>query len=469
MSAFTFGLKNHRRKNMSYCVFCGKDLRRGGDFVKNTDGAILCKTCVSSANDIFIRKDASLKSGIKPGKAQGKVDLHQIIRDYSPRKIYDALSEYVIGQETAKKVISLAVYNHYKILSMIDATDVEFEKSNILLLGPTGSGKTLLARTLSKILRVPFAIGDCTSFTEAGYVGDDVENVLLSLVIDANYEAEEAQKGIIYLDEIDKKTKTSSNVSISRDVSGEGVQQAFLKLIEGTVANVPLTAGRKNPMSQQMVKVDTKHILFICGGAFVGLEKVIEKRMRKNAGIGFNTDPQPKSEADYSLFHHVEAEDLMHYGFIPEFVGRLPVKVALNGLGKEEYIRILKEPRNAIVRQYAKLCEMDGCKLDFTDDGIEKVVDIALQRKTGARGLRAVFEQILRNDMFMLRENNRSGIKVDADYVEKQMAFREEDFKKELEELARKDAEEKEENEENEEAVTETSPVAENDQSELIA
>ena len=212
---------------MSYCVFCGKDLRRGGDFVRNTEGVLLCKTCVSTAEDIFTRKDASLKNQNAQVMSEGKVDLQQIVRDYSPRKIYDALSEYVIGQETAKKVISLAVYNHYKILSMIDETDVEFEKSNILLLGPTGSGKTLLARTLSKILKVPFAIGDCTSFTEAGYVGDDVENVLLSLLIDANYEAEEAQKGIVYLDEIDKKTKTSSNVSISRDVFWRGGTTGF--------------------------------------------------------------------------------------------------------------------------------------------------------------------------------------------------------------------------------------------------
>ncbi len=404
---------------MNSCIFCGKDLTRGGDFVQNRDGSLLCKTCVDTAADIFNRKTAADRDPLKKGAKAGKVDFQRIVREYTPRKIYDHLSEYVIGQDAAKKVLSLAVYNHYKILSVSESTDVEFEKSNILLLGPTGSGKTLLARTLSKFLRVPFAIGDCTSFTEAGYVGDDVENVLLSLLIDANYEVSDAEKGIVYLDEIDKKAKTSNNVSISRDVSGEGVQQAFLKLIEGTVANVPLTAGRKNPMSQQVAKVDTKHILFICGGAFNGLEKIISKRLRHQEGIGFNSDPQPQSKVDSALFHQVEPEDLIQFGFIPEFIGRLPIKVALNGLARSDFLRIIKEPKNSLIRQYAKLAEMDGCELVFADDGLERMVDIALEKKTGARGLRAVFERILRDDLFALRDTRLKSLVVNRDYVDR--------------------------------------------------
>ncbi|MBF0547914.1 MAG: ATP-dependent Clp protease ATP-binding subunit ClpX [Candidatus Riflebacteria bacterium] len=409
--------------NQNLCFFCSKDLKKGGDFVQNREGMLLCKTCVETATDIFNRKTAWDKDPVKKGTGAKKPNFKRIIEKFSPKDIYDALSEYIIGQDTAKKVVSLAVYNHYKVLSLIDQTDVEFEKSNILLLGPTGSGKTLIARTLSKILQIPFAIGDCTSYTEAGYVGDDVENVLLSLLIDANYEVEEAERGIIYLDEIDKKAKSGGNVSISRDVSGEGVQQAFLKLIEGTVANVPLTAGRKNPMSQQVAKVDTKHILFICGGAFNGLEKIIAKRLHTSAGMGFTADPMPKTIADFRLFHKVEPPDLIEYGFIPEFVGRLPVKVALNGLERNDFIKILKEPKNSLIRQFSKLFEMDGCELVFTDDGLEKLVDVALSEKIGARGLRDVFERVLREEMFSLRETKISGVKVDAQFVDKALEF----------------------------------------------
>ncbi|MBF0406398.1 MAG: ATP-dependent Clp protease ATP-binding subunit ClpX [Candidatus Riflebacteria bacterium] len=404
------------------CYFCSKDLRKGGDFVQNRDGLLLCKSCVETANDVFNRKTAWDKDPVKKGAPVKKPNFKKIIERYSPKALFEALSEYVIGQDTAKKVVSLAVYNHYKILSMINQSEVEFEKSNILMLGPTGSGKTLIARTLSKILQVPFAIGDCTSFTEAGYVGDDVENVLLSLLIDANYETEDAERGIVYLDEIDKKAKSSGNVSLSRDVSGQGVQQAFLKLIEGTVANVPLTAGRKNPMSQQVAKIDTRHILFICGGAFNDLEKIISKRLHTNTGMGFTSNPMPKNIADFRLFHEVEPSDLIEYGFIPELIGRLPIKIALNGLERDDFLRILKEPKNSLIRQFAKLFEMDGCKLSFTDDGLERIVDVATAEKVGARGLRDVFERILREEMFNLRETNLSTLKVDSDYVTKALA-----------------------------------------------
>ena len=421
------------------CVFCGKDIRAGGDFVKNKDGGVLCRTCADTAADIFTRKETAEKDTNKTPAKQNlnKIDFEEIVRSFNPEKIYNALSEYVIGQEDAKEVLSVAVYNHYKILALRNTLDVEFEKSNILLLGPTGSGKTLLARTLAKTLKVPFAIGDCTSYTEAGYVGDDVENILLSLLMEANYDIERAQCGIIYLDEVDKKAKSNGNISITRDVSGQGVQQALLKMIEGTVSNVPLTAGRKNPMAQQVAKIDTKNILFICGGAFVGLEKLVAKRINDKMAIGFSANDSMRrasaTKDEFALLHKVETEDLIEYGLIPEFIGRLPIKVALDELKREDYVRILTEPKNSIVRQYKALFEMDGCDLTFTQDGLDAIVDSAYKGKVGARGLRAVFERILRKDMFKLgADTEKRTVIVDEEYVNKRLAHgSEENTKKE--------------------------------------